>query len=208
MHNGGADDAPNAWGKILKELSSAEGLEVKTEKTMIPADEKSLADHPFVFVHGRGRISFTEDERTALRKYLELGGFIFADSICASEEFADTFRAEMAEIVGAKNFSPLRDGHEIWTDKKYGETPLTNLQLRIKNPGGGFPDKPKIIPYPQMEGVEFGGRLAVLFSPYDLSCAMENKSVSDCSGYTREDATKIARRVVLYSLLSDSKPSK
>ena len=31
-HNGGADDAPNAWAKILKDLSSAEGLEVRTEK--------------------------------------------------------------------------------------------------------------------------------------------------------------------------------
>ena len=182
-HNGGADDAPNAWGKILKELSLAEGLEIKIEKKMIPADEKSLADHPFVFVHGRGRISFSEDERTAIRKYLESGGFIFADSICASKEFADSFRAEMVEILGQNVFKPIPDGHEIWSDQRYG-TPITRLELRIKKPGGGF--EPKTFPAPPMEGVSLDGRLVVLFSPYDLSCAMENKSVSDCSGYTRE----------------------
>ena len=205
-HNGGADDAPNAWGKILKELSTAEGLEVKTEKKMIPADEKSLADHPFVFVHGRGKISFTDEERAAIRKYLEMGGFIFADSICASKEFGDTFRAEMALILGQDILKPIPDGHEIWGDTRYG-VPLSSLTLRIKKPDGGFGD-PTPIPAPRMDGVTFDGRLVVLFSPYDLSCAMENKSVSDCSGYTRQDATKIARRVVLYSLLSDSKPSK
>ena len=204
-HNGGSDDAPNAWGKILKELSSAEGLEIKTEKKMIPADEKSLADHPFIFVHGRGRISFNEDERTAIRKYLERGGFIFADSICASKEFANSFRAEMAEILGQDILKPIQDGHEIWVDERYGAR-LTDLKLRIKKPGGGFDDESPTIPAPKMDGVSLDGRLVVLFSPYDLSCAMENKSVSDCSGYTREDATRIARKVVLYSLLSDSKP--
>lgn len=56
-----------------------------------------------------------------------------------------------------------------------------------------------------MEGITFEGRLVVLFSPNDLSCALENKSVSDCSGYTRKDATLIARKIVLYSLLSDAK---
>ena len=71
-HNGGADDAPNAWGKILKELSVSAGLEVKTEKKMIPADLESLADHPFVFMHGRSKFAFTEEERTAIRKYLSL----------------------------------------------------------------------------------------------------------------------------------------
>jgi len=207
LHNGGADDAPNAWGKILKDLSSAEGLEVKTDKKMIPADEESLADHPFIFVHGRGRISFTEKERAAIRKYLEMGGFIFADSICASKEFADSFRAEMALIIGQDILKRIPDGHGIWIDEKYG-SPLTNLSLRIKKPEGGFPDKPTPIAAPRMDGITFDGRLVVLFSPYDLSCAMENKSVSDCSGYTRQDATRIARRIVLYSLLSDSKPSK
>ena len=207
-HNGGADDAPNAWGKILKELSSAEGLEVKTEKKMIPADEKSLADHPFIFIHGRNKISFNEQERTAIRKYLELGGFMFVDSICASKEFADTFRSEMAEIIGKDILKPIPADHEIWADKddRYG-APLTNLKLRKKKPDGGFAD-PDSIPAPLMDGITFDGRLVVVFSPYDLSCAMENKSVSDCSGYTRQDAARIARKVVLYSLLSDSKPSK
>jgi hypothetical protein len=204
-HNGGDDDAPNAWGKVLKELAKSEGLEVKTEKTMIGPVEKSLADHPFIFLHGRNKISFTPEQRKAIRNYLEMGGFIFADSICASDAFTKSFRLEIKQIIG-EELSSIPVEHELWSDPRYGE-PIRNLKLRLKNrdaPGGFDPAKP--VPPKFFEGIEFKGRLAIVFSPYDLSCALENKSVSNCSGYVREDAMKIGRKIVLYSLLSDSIP--
>jgi len=172
---------------------------------MIPADIESLADHPFVFMHGRNKFAFTDQERAAIRKYLELGGFIFADSICASNEFADSFKFEMTQILGQK-IGPIPKEDEIWTSKLYG-TPFekNSVVLRTKDENGVFPKDPKRIDAPIMEGIRLGGRLVVLFSPYDLSCALENKTVSDCDGYTREQATLIARKIVLYALLSDSK---
>jgi len=188
---------------VLPKLSH--NVEVKTEKKMIPADIESLADHPFVFMHGRNKFAFTDQERAAIRKYLELGGFIFADSICASNEFADSFKFEMTQILGQK-IGPIPKEDEIWTSKLYG-TPFekNSVVLRTKDENGVFPKDPKRIDAPIMEGIRLGGRLVVLFSPYDLSCALENKTVSDCDGYTREQATLIARKIVLYALLSDSK---
>ena len=162
-------------------------------------------------MHGRNKFAFTDEERTAIRKYLELGGFIFADSICASKEFAESFRFEMTQILGQK-IGPIPEDDEIWTGKKNKEdiannkygAPIKNLQLRLKDQDGTF-KKPLDIKAPRMEGIRFGGRLVVLFSPYDLSCALENKTVSDCEGYSRAHAMLIARKIVLYSLLSDSK---
>ena len=205
-HNGGSDDAPNAWGKVLKELATSEGLEIKTEKTIVGPVPKSLADHPFIFLHGRNKISFTPEQRLALRKYLEMGGFLFADSICASDAFSKSFRLEIKQIIGSE-LSPIPVEHELWNDRRYGE-PVDKLSLRLRNPSapGGF-DAPKDVPPKFFEGIEFNGRLAVVFSPYDLSCALENKSVSNCSGYVRDDAMKIGRKIVLYSLLSDSVPA-
>jgi hypothetical protein len=56
---------------------------------------------------------------------------------------------------------------------------------------------------PQLEGIRVDGHYVVIFSPYDLSCAMENTSLSQCEGYTREDATRIAINVLLYALYRD-----
>ena len=53
---------------------------------------------------------------------------------------------------------------------------------------------------PKLEGVRMGDRWAVIFSPYDLSCALEKQNSMECTGYGRDDAEKIALNVLLYSL--------
>ena len=53
---------------------------------------------------------------------------------------------------------------------------------------------------PHLEGIEIDGRYVVIFSPYDLSCALENHASLDCEGYLREDAAKIGVNVLLYAL--------
>ena len=53
---------------------------------------------------------------------------------------------------------------------------------------------------PQLEGVLIDGRYAVIYSKFDLGCALENQSAKDCKGYTHESALKIATNAVLYAL--------
>jgi hypothetical protein len=43
-------------------------------------------------------------------------------------------------------------------------------------------------------------RSAVIFSPYDLSCALERHELLECPGYIREDAARIGINIVLYGL--------
>ena len=53
---------------------------------------------------------------------------------------------------------------------------------------------------PDLEGIKIGDRYAVIFSRYDISCALENHESLECEGYTRQDAARIALNVLLYSL--------
>jgi hypothetical protein len=53
---------------------------------------------------------------------------------------------------------------------------------------------------PELEGVKLGDRWGVVFSPYDLSCALEKRDSRQYPGYTQEDAARIGLNVVLYSL--------
>lgn len=196
QHGGGADDAPNAWRKILNTLELY-GLEMNTKKKMISPTFEQLADHPFVFMHGRSGFSFTNEQREAIRDSLDNGGMIFADSICASQAFTDSFRKEMTEILG-RPLQPIDPTHEIWG---YGNK-IDKVTLRIRDPkvAGGFREEQRP---PEFEGAEINGRLAVIFSPNDLSCALENTQKSQCTGYTHSDAMKIGYNVVMYYLLSD-----
>lgn len=200
IHNGGDNEAPSAWRNILRNIQRL-SLEINIEKKMISPTRDQLADHPFVFIHGRRTFSFTPDERKALRDYLEAGGFVFADAICASPEFAKSFREEMKAILG-QPLVAIPGNHDIWTNEMYGYR-LDRVVLRIKDSTapGGFRES---IQAPAMEGAKIDGRYVVIFSRYDISCAMENSKVSECTGYTREGATQIATNIILYNLLSDA----
>jgi hypothetical protein len=53
---------------------------------------------------------------------------------------------------------------------------------------------------PQLEGVKLEERWAVIFSPFDISCALESHEAVGCRGYTRQDAARIGLNTLLYSL--------
>jgi len=52
---------------------------------------------------------------------------------------------------------------------------------------------------PELEGLKIGDRYAVIFSPYDLSCALEKHDSLECEGYTRDDAERIGLNLLLYA---------
>ena len=53
---------------------------------------------------------------------------------------------------------------------------------------------------PALEGIKVEGRWVVIYSKYDLGCALEGHKSSDCLGHTRDSALQIATAAVLYSL--------
>ena len=53
---------------------------------------------------------------------------------------------------------------------------------------------------PQLEGIKIGGRWAVIYSKYDIGCALERHQSPDCLGHDYESAKTLARAVVLYAM--------
>ena len=55
--------------------------------------------------------------------------------------------------------------------------------------------QPPILEFAQVDGV-----VAVVFSPLDLSCALESQNSVQCPGYGTEDAAKIVTNIVQLAL--------
>ncbi len=53
---------------------------------------------------------------------------------------------------------------------------------------------------PQLEGIQIDGRWAVIFSPLDMSCALEKHEAVECRGYTQTSAVRLGVNVVMYTL--------
>lgn len=200
-HTGGWDEAPRALTNLERALQRELKLRVSTEPRELNLVDDELFDYHLVFMHGRHEFRFTAAEREQLRRYIENGGTLFGDAICASEQFTAAFRREMTAIFPDQPLKEIPINNPMFTPK-YGGFDLQ--VVRRREPRRGAANDPlaadvREVP-PELYGIEIDGRYGVIFSPYDLSCALEKSESLQCPGYIREDAARIGINVVLYTL--------
>jgi hypothetical protein len=200
-HGGGCDAAPRALANLMEQAAHELNIRVETHPKLIAITDPALFNYPIVFVHGRNAFRFTDAERKAIRAYVERGALLFGDAICGSEAFAESFRGEMGIIFPKSPLLNIPASDPIWT-KKYGGYDLHEVTRRDPQPAApGQPMKSALRKVaPEMKGVKFGERYGVIFSEFDLSCALEMHNAMECRGYTREDAARIGLNVIRYGM--------
>jgi len=200
-HPGGCTAAPRALRSLLEALQHEVKLRVPTDPVELTLTDEALFDYHLLFMHGRSAFRLTPAERDQLYKFLQRGGTLFANAICGSQAFADSFRQEMALIFPKAPLERVPAGDPIWTTA-FGGFDLKTVSRRDPQSTGSAGRLRAAVRQgpPAFEGIKIDGRWAVLFSPYDLSCALEKHDSLECYGYTRDDAARIAINVVLYAL--------
>jgi hypothetical protein len=200
-HGGGCDAAPAALANLLRASDRELGMRVSARARQIAITDEDLYKHHLVFMHGRHKFTLSVAERKALAEFIERGGTLFADAICASPEFAESFRKEMKRILPDAPLEPIPGGDEMFTDHYGGYDIRTVTRRDPSSAGAQAPLQARLRKVePALEGIRVGERYAVIFSPYDISCALEKHESLQCNGYIREDAERIGINVLLYSL--------
>ncbi|MDC0274001.1 MAG: DUF4159 domain-containing protein [Planctomycetaceae bacterium] len=195
-HEGGWDTAPMALRNLLKALNEQVGAVSTTKKNFVPSDQ-NIFNFPMLYIHGRQSFSFSEAEREQLRKYLNRDGVLFADACCGASQFDVAFRKEIGKLFPNQKLTRIPVEHELM------QTPFDIRQVTRRLPSVNRPGQPlKTLTQkgePVLYGIEIDGRLAVIYSQYDLSCALERQTSLICNGYSPEDALHIAMNIVIYS---------
>jgi hypothetical protein len=199
-HTGMCDAAPAALANILRAAARELGVRVDDRPALVDPAEPALFDYHLVFMHGRQGFAFDAPRRQHIRQFLERGGTLLADSVCASPTFTAAFRAEIAAALPDAKLEEIPADDPIFAKGEYGGYDVRTVTLREPAGGDGpMAARKRQVP-PKLEGVRLGDRWAVIFSPYDLSCALEKQNSMECTGYGRDDAEKIALNILLYSL--------
>jgi hypothetical protein len=201
-HGGGCNDAPGALVNLLRAASQGDAkLRVRTAPELINISSENLFRYHLVFMHGRHEFRLTPEEREKLHQYLERGGTLLADAICASKAFTAAFRREIAAALSGLTLERIPSDDPLFTES-YGGYDVRQVSLRDPEAvGENQPVAARIRQTePQLEGIKIDGRWAVIFSPFDISCALESHEAIGCRGYTQEDAARLGLNVLLYSL--------
>jgi hypothetical protein len=198
LHPGGCEGAPGALRGLLHLADR------KLRVTLANPQEVSLASpalfaNNFLMFHGRSAFELTPAEREGLKQFVERGGTILADAICSNREFAAALRKELAAIFPATPLTPIAGDDPLFTSE-FGGYDLSKVTRRR---GVDATSAPAAVSEqqgpPQLEAITIDGRHAVIFSPYDLSCALEGPA-PQCDGYTRQDAARISLNALLYAI--------
>lgn len=191
-HAGDWNVAPMSIPNLTTMLRDKLKFDVVINHREIFPRDPNLPYYPLIYIHGRAALSFASEDLAALRKHLDPGaGILFADAACGSPSFDASFRKFVAELLPDNPLVPIPPDDEIYTTKIGFD--LSDVQFS-KAAGGG---KGR----PQLEGVKLNGHWAIIYSKYDIGCALERQQGLDCKGYTHESAMKIGANIVIYATL-------
>jgi len=199
-HAGGCDAAPRALANLMTSLEGELEIRAARHPKLIAITDE-IFDYHFLFLHGRHDFRLNDKEVVLLRTFVERGGLIFADSICGSEKFAKAMRREMGRLFPENKMEPIPSTDPILTPA-YGGADLSQVQRReaFRDEDRGRLEMQLKEGPPMLEGMVVEDRYGIIFSPLDLSCALELQSSPQCRGYVTDDAKRISINVILYSL--------
>ncbi len=202
MHGGGAEDTPRAIPNLMDVFKREISSQALSESPLIAIEPALLEEPPIVYLSGRRRFRFSEVEREHLRTYFENGGMVIGDSVCGSQEFTDAVHEELSAVLREATWVKLPSNHPLLTTEFQG---FDIRRVTIQNPGsqtGQAVQMQRFEGAPVLEMLMWNDRAIAIFSPYDLSCALESRQSSQCRGYPRSDAARIAINMMLYALLN------
>lgn len=198
-HEGDWHPAPKAMRNLMLSARNA-GLDVALEKREIHPAAEEIVDYRFLYMHGRNNFSFRKEELKNLRFNLETGGLLLADACCGSKSFDTSFRKLMEDLWEDKKLKlePIPVNDELFGKELNGDA-ITTVKCRREGAEGkagqGFADVP-----PDLLGIRYNNRWVVIYSRYDIGCALEKHQSTDCLGHNYESAVKLAQAAVLYAL--------
>jgi hypothetical protein len=127
-----------------------------------------------------------------------MGATLLADACCGAEPFDEAFREFAKKLYPDRKLEVIPADDFLYSEKLNGEA-ITRLRCRTAKPDGSPEATFKEVP-PMLEGIKVDGRWAVIYSRYDIGCALEKNKSSACKGYDPDSAMKLATAALLYSL--------
>ncbi|HLJ94323.1 MAG TPA: DUF4159 domain-containing protein [Gemmataceae bacterium] len=192
-HDGDWHPAPNAMRTLMDHLRKSAQLDVTLQTKAVYANDPDLVDFKFLYMHGRANFVFSPEAVKNLRTQLEMGGLLFADACCGQKAFDTSFRDLVSQLFPDRKLEPIPLTDDLYSKEVNGSA-VTTVRCRTTVPG----DFRELAPY--LEGIKVGNRWAIIYSKYDIGCALEKHQSTDCLGHDHDSALRLGSAAVLYAL--------
>jgi hypothetical protein len=189
---GSWDVNPAIQNSLLLGLKENTTVEVDFTPNAVTLDDPALNDFPLVFMTGHYNFALNEKELAGLSRYIRRGGMVVASAAAGLKPFDKAFRRELKKAFPDGDLIRLPPTHPVFSA---GWNPLEKVTYTPP----ALKDRPDL-ENPEFYGLFIDGRLAVLYTPYDLMSGVNRESNSYSKGLTPDDALRVALNIATYAL--------
>jgi hypothetical protein len=189
---------PSALKRLAWEIEKRTSIEVALETTTIHIADKTLYEHPFLYLAGdRAFDPLPEADLQRLQRFLVFGGFLLVDSAEARPggDFDQSVRRLARGLFPRRPLEKLKPDHTVF--KSF---------YLLTSPVG------RVASVPHLEAVVLDGRAVLLYAQNDLAGAWSRDNfgqwefaVYPGGDQQREFAIRWGINVVMYALCDDYK---
>jgi len=193
QHKGDWNSRPQAMDRLLNTLRLEAGVKTADRVAPVSLADDRLQSFPVLYMVGHFDPKFSDQEKAGLKRYLDRGGFLFAEACCGLPQFDTSFRALMKELFPDQPLKPIPADSPL-LDGRIGyqiETVKVSRRLAKEQPQ---------LNRPKLEGIKSGDRYAVVYSPYAIGPGLDRMATFQSRGYAPEDARRLAVNILLYAL--------
>ena len=187
-YEGGGDwyANPSSLPNLLERIRTDTGLPVEAREATGTLTDPRLRDFPYLYMTGHGNVSFSPEEKSALREYLLAGGFLHVDDNYGLDE---SFRREIAVVFPDRELVEIPPEHPVF----HAFHSLPQGLPKIHEHDGGPP---------QAFGLFDQGRLMLFYSyESDLGDGWEDPEVHEDPPDIRDQALRMGVNLFIHAVL-------
>lgn len=153
----------------------------------------TIFDSPLLYITGHEDFRFTKADSENLKKYLENGGFLFAEACCGRKGFDRAFREQIRVAMPGNPLKPIPLDNPIF--KMPNEIKLCGITPALTGQIGGKNAMP-----PRLEGIEVNGRYVVVYSPIGMAGGWEMSQSPYAFGYNEQSSLQLGQNILMYAI--------
>jgi len=189
-YGGNWNPEPGGWRRLSNIFHNTRQIELQVENVKL-GEGKLNKDYQIAHLTGTVKFKLADSQRAELKAFVNGGGTLIVDAAGGSGDFKDSVDAELKADFG-KAATPLDVNHPLYSASGEALTKATYRNYTKKLLVGA-------INAPRLRGIDINNRMAVLYSPEDLSVGLVGMTIDGIYGYEPNFATKLMESAILYA---------
>ncbi len=186
-YDGGGDwySNPSSLPNLLAFFREQTGIPSASREVVVAPSDRAIFNYPYLYMNGHGRIHFSPEDVSNLRRFLTTGGFLHADDNYGMDE---SFRREIKKVFPETELQEVPYSHPIYHSFYDFPQGPPKVHEHDGKPAQGL-------------GIFYQGQLVVYYTyQSDLGDGWEDPDVHHDPEEIRQAALKMGVNIIIYAL--------